>query len=319
MSILSSVISPGVDLLRHAVYPSRIVGRSLRALVLLAIGLHGLLAAFVLLGSLALLAWNPPFTALMVWRGLTTHQQVRPVRFVPLRQIPRVQRSMVVRLEDYRFYSHHGVDLGALRDAWMINASIGRTVVGGSTITMQLARNLFLTPRKTYTRKYLEALIALEMNLIVPKDRQLELYLNYIEWGRGIFGIGAASAYYYRTGVGGLGLDEMRRLATIITNPLRYNVRTFFHSPQMSQRYSYLLSRFPDPSAQPTDDWPVAPVPDSESPEASPAVPAASAPPEASPAAPAASASPQGAPPALPAATVPPAVPPALPAPAVSP
>jgi len=265
--------------LSDAVHPLRVSARIARALALLAIGLHVALVAGVLVASLVLRACNPPFTALMVWREVTAHQAARPVRFVPLYRIPRVQRSMIVRLEDYRFYEHHGVDLGALREAWEINASIGRTAVGGSTITMQLARNLFLTPRKTYARKYLEAIIALEMNLLVPKDRQLELYLNYIEWGRGIFGIGAASAYYYRTGVGGLGLDEMRRLATIITNPLRYNVQTFPHSAQMAQRYAYLVSRFPDPDAEPVDH--LAPLPETSSPagppltEESPAVVAA--------------------------------------------
>jgi len=249
--------------LRDTAHPVRIAARFLRALAVLAVGLHAALIVLVFLCSLVLLKWNPPFTALMVWRGVTVHQPSKPVRFVPLRQIPRVARSMVIRLEDYRFYSHHGVDLGALREAWIINSSIGRTAVGGSTIPMQLARNLFLTPRKTYLRKYLEAVIALEMSTIVPKDRLLELYLNYIEWGRGIFGIGAASAYYYKTGVGALGLDEMRRLATIITNPLRYDVQTFTRSAQMSQRYAYLVSRFPDPAAEPVDrEGPVAPIPD---------------------------------------------------------
>ncbi len=249
--------------LQNAVHPARILARFLRALAMLAVGLHAVLISAVLLLSLVLLKVDPPVTALMVWRELTVHQKPRPVRFVPLRQIPRVVRNMVIRLEDYRFYQHHGVDLGALRDAWMIDRSIGRMVVGGSTITMQLARNLFLSPRKTYLRKYLEAVIAVEMTLVVPKDRQLELYLNYIEWGKGIFGIGAASAYYYKTGIGGLGLDELRRLATIITNPLRYNVQTFGRSPQMSQRYAYLVSRFPNPGSEPSDQWPVAPLPDS--------------------------------------------------------
>ena len=234
----------------------------MRAAIVFVIASHVALVFLVLVSSLVLLRWNPPGTALMVYRGVTVHQKVRPLRFVPLRQIPRVARSMVVRLEDYRFYTHHGVDLGAIRDAWMINSSIGRTAVGGSTIPMQLARNLFLTPRKTYFRKYLEAIIAVEMVTILPKDRILELYLNYIEWGKGIFGIGAASAYYFKTGVGGLGLDELRRLATIITNPLRYDVQTFHKSAQMSQRYSYLLSRFPDPTAEPMDRGPVAPIPD---------------------------------------------------------
>ncbi len=249
--------------LGDVVSPGRIAARVARAAIVFVIASHALLVLLVLAASLALLHWNPPVTALMLYRELTVHQKARPLRFVPLRQIPRVARSMVIRLEDYSFYSHHGVDLGALRDAWMINSSIGRTAVGGSTIPMQLARNLFLTPRKTYLRKYMEAIIALEMGLILPKDRILELYLNCIEWGKGIFGIGAASAYYFKTGVGGLGLDELRRLATIITNPLRYDVQTFPKSAQMSQRYAYLLSRFPDPASEPFNgDGPVAPIPD---------------------------------------------------------
>jgi monofunctional biosynthetic peptidoglycan transglycosylase len=229
----------------------------------LVIACHAALILFVFFASLLLLKWNPPVTALIIYRGVTVHQQSRPLRFVPLYQIPRVARNMVIRLEDHHFYAHRGVDLGAIRDAWMINSSIGRTAVGGSTIPMQLARNLFLTPRKTYLRKYVEALIAVEMSLILPKDRILELYMNVIEWGKGVFGIGAASAYYFKTGVGGLGLDELRRLATIITNPLRYDVHTFSGSAQMSQRYAYLLSRFPDPAAEPADpEGRVAPVPD---------------------------------------------------------
>ena len=257
--------------LGDGVSPGRIAARVVRAAIVFVIASHALLVLLVLAASLVLLQWNPPVTALMLYRGITVHQKARPLRFVPLRQIPRVARSMVIRLEDYRFYSHHGVDLGAIRDAWMINSAIGRTAVGGSTIPMQLARNLFLTPRKTYLRKYMEAIIALEMGLILPKDRILELYLNCIEWGKGIFGIGAASAYYFKTGVGGLGLDELRRLATIITNPLRYDVLTFPKSAQMSQRYAYLLSRFPDPTAEPMEgEGPVAPIPDTPVPDAPP-------------------------------------------------
>ncbi len=248
--------------LRDVAHPSRIAGKLLRALLALAIVGHAVLIFVILIASLALLRWNPPVTALMMYRSATAHQKSQPIRFVPLRQIPRVARSMVIRLEDYRFYEHRGVDFGALRDAWKINESIGRTAVGGSTIPMQLARNLFLTPRKTYFRKYVESIIAMEMDLILPKDRILELYLNCIEWGKGVFGIGAASVYYYKTGVGGLGLDQMRRLVTIITNPLRFNVQTFPRSAQMTERYAYLVSRFPYPAAEPPALGPVAPLPD---------------------------------------------------------
>jgi monofunctional glycosyltransferase len=248
--------------LRSVVKPVQIAWQLLRSFLAIVVLGHAALLVCVLFASLFLLHGNPPFTALMVYRAVTDHQKAQPVRFVPLRQIPRVARSMVVRLEDYRFYQHRGVDLGAIREAWNINKSLGRTVVGGSTIPMQLARNLFLTPRKTYFRKYSEAIIAVEMDLILPKDRILELYLNCIEWGRGIYGIGAASASSYKTGVSVLGLDQLRRLVTIITNPVRYNVQTFGKSAQMAERYAYLVSRFPDPSAEPSGAGPVAPIPD---------------------------------------------------------
>jgi monofunctional glycosyltransferase len=273
------------DWLRDVAEPARIGGKLARAFLFLVLLGHAALIFLVLIASLVLLRWNPPMTALMFYRSVTTHQKTSVMRFVPMRQIPRVVRTMVIRLEDYKFYHHAGVDLGAIRDAWLINRSIKRTAVGGSTIPMQLARNLFLTPRKTYFRKYLEALIALEMDLILPKDRILELYLNCIEWGRGIFGIGAAAAYHYNSGVGNLGLDEMRRLVTIITNPLRYNVTTFEKSHQMAARYAYLVSRFPDPaptyradfSAEPLEPGPVAPIPDAPETDSS-ASPAVSAP-----------------------------------------
>jgi monofunctional biosynthetic peptidoglycan transglycosylase len=256
--------------LRDVAKPGRIASTLARALLGLAVLGHAVLILFVLFASLVLLRWNPPVTALMTYRSVTAHQKAQPIRFVPLRQIPRVARTMVIRLEDYRFYQHGGIDLGALREAWKINTSIGRTVVGGSTIPMQLARNLFLTPQKTYFRKYLEAIIAVEMDLILSKERILELYLNSIEWGKGIFGIGAASAFYYHSGVAGLGLDQMRRLITIITNPLRYNVQTFPRSRQMTERYAYLVSRFPDPFAEPAGPGPAVAVPDVPGAEAKP-------------------------------------------------
>ena len=235
--------------LRDAVKPARVAGKAARVILALVLLGHALLILLVLVTSLGLRRWNPPGTALMEYRILTQHQTIRPVRFVPLRQIPRVARAMVLRLEDYRFYQHWGIDLGALREAYLINRSLGRTVVGGSTIPMQLARNLFLTPRKTYFRKYLESIVAVEMSLLVPKDRILEIYLNYIEWGKGIFGIGQAASYYYHSTVSDLSLDELRRLITIITNPVRYNVATFRGSRQMAERYAYLVERFPDQAA----------------------------------------------------------------------
>jgi monofunctional glycosyltransferase len=259
---ISELASRVIAWTRETAHPARIVRGIARGLAGLFLVGQAALLLFILLASLVLLGVNPPVTALMVYRRVTEHQKAQPIRFVPYAQIPRALRNMVTRLEDYRFWEHNGVDLGALHDAWDINSSIGRTVVGGSTIPMQLSRNLFLTPRKTYFRKYVEAVIALEMSRILPKERVLELYLNCIEWGPGVFGIGSASAYYYKAKVGSLGLDSLRRLATIISSPRRFSVQTLHKSAQMRERYAYLVSRFPDPSAEPTDTGKVAPVPD---------------------------------------------------------
>ena len=248
--------------LKDVVKPSRIAGKLARFLVAGLLISHAVLFFLVLIASLALLRVNPGVTALMVWRGATVHQKAERVRFVPLHRIPLVARRMVIRLEDYRFYSHLGIDLGAIRDAYLVDRALGYPLYGGSTIPQQLARNLFLTPRKTYFRKYGEALIAIEMDLLMPKNRILELYLNCIEWGKGIYGIGAASYYYYGTSVAALSLDELRRLVTIITNPLRFNVNTFQKSRQMRERYEYLLTKFPDPQAEPTEPGPPLGPPD---------------------------------------------------------
>lgn len=231
--------------------PVRILGRTARALAALVVLGHAALAVFVLLASAVLSRANPPFTALMAYRKLTVGQAIEARRPVPLARMPRAAREMVVRLEDFRFYSHRGIDLGAIRDAYLVNRSIGYTLYGGSTIPQQLARNLFLTPRKTYFRKYLEALIAVEMDLLLSKQRILELYLNNIEWGKGVFGIGAAAHHYYGTQPARLTVDQQRRMVAILTNPLRYNVNTFMKSRQMAARYRYLVSRFVDPADAP--------------------------------------------------------------------
>ena len=132
----------GSDSLRTAwpkdvVTPARVLGKALRVFLALALLGHVLLFLVVLVSSLYLRSGNPPSTALMVYRRVTQHESIRPVHFVRLRQIPRSARGMVIRLEDYRFYQHPGVDLGALRDAYLINHSLRATVVGGSTIPMK--------------------------------------------------------------------------------------------------------------------------------------------------------------------------------------
>ena len=228
------------------VRPARAAGKLARfALAAFVLG-HVILCAVVLLSSLVLRSVNPRHTALMSWRRVTAGVRSPAIRFTPLAAIPRPARDMVVRLEDWHFWTHPGIHLGSIRDAYLINRNIGYALYGGSTITQQLARNLFLTPRKTYFRKYLEAITALCMDLVLPKARILELYLNTIEWGRGTFGIGAASARYYGVPPSSLALDQQRRLIAVLPNPLRYDVATLLGNRQLAIRYRYLLERFPD-------------------------------------------------------------------------
>jgi monofunctional biosynthetic peptidoglycan transglycosylase len=227
---------------------------------------HVLLLMVVLLSSLVLLKANPRHTALMLWRRVTEGVHAQPIRFTPLAQIPRTTRDMVVRLEDGHFWTHPGINLGAIRDAYRINQNIGYALYGGSTITQQLARNLFLTPRKTYFRKYVEALTALGMELVLPKTRIIELYLNVIEWGKGTFGIRAAAARYYGVAPPSLSLDQQRRLVAVLPSPLRYNPFTLLANRQLAIRYDYLVARFPDAAsgagaaAPPEADVPPAPA-----------------------------------------------------------
>jgi monofunctional biosynthetic peptidoglycan transglycosylase len=210
--------------------------------------LFGFLFGHIALGLITLeaalfLRWiNPPITSLMLFRRIVDHHDVKPISFVPLERIPsRVQRMFIV-LEDSQFYSHRGINLEALKRAWNINMRSGYIRFGASTITQQLARSLWLVPYRGYLRKYFEIFTALALDAAMSKERQLELYLNYIEWGEGIFGIGAASKHYFGEELSLLSLDQQIRLAVIITDPLDYGVYEISSNWGMAMRYNRLWS-----------------------------------------------------------------------------
>ena len=167
--------------------------------------------------------------------------KVKPVLFVPLKKITVGTRNVFIELEDHDFYDHFGISPSAIKEAMRINKRVGIPVVGGSTITQQLARNLFLTPKKTYFRKYLEAGSAIIMELILGKKRIMELYLNYIEFGPGVFGLGQAARYQYKANYTELSFEQRVRLAVIITSPLRFNVHNFNNSRGMLARYFAIM------------------------------------------------------------------------------
>jgi membrane peptidoglycan carboxypeptidase len=235
--------------LRQALSTALAVLLAFHAALLLLVGALSLLYSFV----------NPPFTALMLYRSLVDRYPSHPLHYVPLSRVPRYAQSMFIKVEDYTFYQNPGIDLKAILEAYRVNRRLGYIYYGGSTITQQLARTLFLTPRRTYLRKYAELLAALEMDLVLSKRRILELYVNYIELGKGIYGIGAAAEYHFGRPAARLDLDQYRRLVTIAASPLRYAMANFSRRRALSARYNYLLQSFPDPQTSPPPDTPPPP------------------------------------------------------------
>lgn len=171
---------------------------------------------------------TPKRTSLMEQRLREHERDPTPYRIrqytVPLSRISRYLRWAVVVSEDASFYSHQGVDLDEMRASIETDVEEKRFARGGSTITMQLARNLFLSTSKNPLRKIREILIARELESELSKGRILELYLNTIEWGEGIFGCEAAARAYFAVSCADLNPEQAALLAAVIPNPLRRSV-----------------------------------------------------------------------------------------------
>jgi monofunctional glycosyltransferase len=177
---------------------------------------------------------NPAETALMRQRIGEAEQDGRKLkiihRWIPFSHISKDLIDAVIVAEDGTFYSHGGVDWFEVRESIEKNIDEGRAARGASTITQQLAKNLFLSTSKDPIRKFKELIITLLLEHQLGKKRILELYLNVIEWGRGIFGVEAAARTYFGKSASELTLDEATRLAAVIPSPLR-------HSPNTDSRY----------------------------------------------------------------------------------
>ncbi|MBI1909518.1 MAG: monofunctional biosynthetic peptidoglycan transglycosylase [Deltaproteobacteria bacterium] len=179
---------------------------------------------------------NPGRTALMMERGGKVDQV-----WVPLSRISTNLRRAVVVAEDGNFLNHHGIDFQELKASFEKNMKRQRFARGFSTLTMQLAKNLYLSPQKTLLRKTLEVLIALRMEQILSKERILELYLNVVEWGDGIYGAEAAARYYFQKPASGLSAGESAFLAAILPNPRRWG--DWPPSPAVRRRQQVILTR----------------------------------------------------------------------------
>ncbi|HET9472134.1 MAG TPA: monofunctional biosynthetic peptidoglycan transglycosylase, partial [Usitatibacter sp.] len=153
-----------------------------------------------------------------------------------------VKRAIVVA-EDSRFVDHEGFDWEAIEKAREKNARKGRVVAGGSTISQQLAKNLFLSGERTPWRKGQEALITVMIEHVMDKRRILELYLNIIEWGDGVFGVEAAARHYFGAGAGSLGPEAAARLAAMVPNPRFYDRHR--NTRFLERRTQTILARMP--------------------------------------------------------------------------
>jgi monofunctional biosynthetic peptidoglycan transglycosylase len=147
-------------------------------------------------------------------------------RTVPLRSISKNLIHAVLSAEDPNFFGHEGIDWDALKESIETNLERGRYARGGSTITQQLAKNLFFSTRKSLLRKGREAIVASWMEHDLTKKRIIEIYLNVIEWGDGVYGCEAAARRYYGVSCATLDVDQAAGLAAMIPSPRRINPRT---------------------------------------------------------------------------------------------
>ena len=181
---------------------------------------------------------NPAKTAYMKYREMEWKKKGRKQSihqtWVPLSSVSPYLSKAVLIAEDDKFWTHEGFDYEAIEKAVKKDLRTKKFRSGGSTISQQLARNLYLSPEKSLLRKAREAVITWRMERALSKRRILELYLNAVEWGEGIFGAEAASRHYYGKPASELTALESARLASILPNPRRY-------SPTGNQ--SYVINR----------------------------------------------------------------------------
>jgi monofunctional glycosyltransferase len=169
----------------------------------------------------------PRKTSFMEYREREWQAEGKKVRlkqaWVPLTRISPYLIKAVIIAEDDKFYSHEGFDFEAIQKAVEKDLKAGKFKAGGSTISQQLAKNLYLSPSKNPLRKIKEAIITWRIERTLPKKRIIELYVNVVEWGEGIFGIEAASRHYFGKTAASLSPEEAARLAVVLPNPRKMN------------------------------------------------------------------------------------------------
>ena len=164
-------------------------------------------------------------------------------QWVPYDRISNNLKRAMVAAEDAKFIDHEGFDWDGIQLALEKNQKKGRVVAGGSTITQHLAKNLFLTPARSYWRKAEEAAITIMLEALLPKRRILEIYLNVIEWGNGMFGAEAAARHYFGVSASQLSPEQAARLAAMAPNPRFYERNQ--GAPGLNRKIGIILARMP--------------------------------------------------------------------------
>jgi monofunctional glycosyltransferase len=230
------------------------VKRVLRFLGWLALAAAGIFLA-VQLSFLARVWWwkdhNPQTTAFMEaslerLREKKGDAKLRQA-WVPYERISVHLKRAVIAAEDARFTDHEGFDWEAIEKAIEKNRQKGRVVAGASTISQQLAKNLFLSADRTPWRKGQEAIITVMIEHVMSKRRILEVYLNVIEWGEGVFGAEAAARHYFGTGAASLGPENAARLAAMVPNPRFYDRNR--NTRWLTRKTQLILERMPSAEA----------------------------------------------------------------------
>lgn len=197
-----------------------------RALVI-AIGLVLLYQVWLFAHICWWVKFNPSSSAFMddrlaIMQNKNPNAELRH-QWVPYEKISNNLKRALIAAEDAKFVDHEGFDWEGIQKAYEKNLKKGRIVAGGSTISQQLAKNLFLSTKRTPWRKAEEAVITLMLEAVMDKRRIFEIYLNVIEWGNGVFGAEAAAHHYYRTSATRLSAIQAAKLAAMVPNPRYYD------------------------------------------------------------------------------------------------
>lgn len=223
------------------------VGRWSKRLLLVIVGLF-LVWQLWLLGWVVFWGWfNPGSTRFMEIRLAELREKQPEARlqyqWVPYERISSHLKRAIIAAEDAKFVDHEGFDWDGIQKAMEKNQKKGRFVAGGSTISQQLAKNLFLTPNKSYVRKAEEAVITLMLESLWSKQRIFEVYLNVIEWGNGVFGAEAAARHYFNLSAAQLGAEQSAKLAGMVPNPRYYDRNRA--APGLQRKTVIILGRMP--------------------------------------------------------------------------